>query len=82
MATESCIEMADLLFESNWQCLPIQMQKYFILMINNVQKPLYYNGYGIIILNLETFTKVRLSVHPLHPLNLTNKPPELMMILI
>lgn len=59
MATESFIEMADCLFESNWQSLPIHLQKYFILMINNVQKPLFYSGYGIIILNLETFTKVR-----------------------
>lgn len=59
MATESFIEMADCLFDANWQSLPIHLQKYFILMIDNVQKPLFYNGYGIVILNLETFTKVR-----------------------
>lgn len=59
MTTESYIQMADSLFESNWQRLSIDLQKYFILMLGNMHRPLYYHGFGIVILNLETFRNVR-----------------------
>lgn len=51
-------KMADNVFEMNWQDLPIELQKYFILMIANMQKPLYYYGGGIVILDLNTFINV------------------------
>lgn len=60
MTTECYINMADRLYESNWQQLPIDMQKYFILLLANMHKPLYYHGFGILILNLETFQSVRI----------------------
>lgn len=60
LATESFAEMADSLFESNWQSLPIHFQKYFIILIGNAQKPLVYHGFGIVALNLETFARVGL----------------------
>lgn len=59
MATESYENMADRLFESNWQQLPIDLQKYLILAIGNMQQPLHYHGFGIIYLNLEVFRDVR-----------------------
>lgn len=50
--------MSDRLYESNWQDLPVDMQKYFILMIKNANRPISYNGFGVATLNLETFLKV------------------------
>lgn len=58
MATESFEHIADALYECNWQKLPIELQKYFIIMMSNSQRSIYYSGYGIAVLNLETFTKV------------------------
>lgn len=57
-STESYEKMADILFESKWIKYPIYLQKYLILMITNTQRPLYYSGFGIAILNLETFSSV------------------------
>lgn len=45
--------------DSYWQKLPIELQKYLILMIANMQRPLYYHGFGIAVLDLETFIKVK-----------------------
>lgn len=50
--------MSDDLFGSNWQQLPTNLQKYFILMIANSNKPLFYHGSGIVVLDLETFRNV------------------------
>lgn len=58
IATDSFEAMADCLYESNWQSLPIELQKYFIIMIANAQRKLYYHGFGVVKLDLEAFTKV------------------------
>lgn len=58
LATKSYMDMSDSMYESNWYKLPIQLQTYIILMIENMQRPLYYHGFGMVILDLETFTKV------------------------
>lgn len=50
--------MCDCVFEDNWHVLPAELQRYFILMIANMQKPIYYHGFGVAILNLNTFVKV------------------------
>lgn len=58
-ATDSFGNMTNLLYEeANWQDLSIQLRKYLIFMIQNTQRPLFYHGFGIAILNLETFLKV------------------------
>lgn len=49
------------LYDSNWPELTFELQKYFILMIENSQRPLQYTGFGLSILNLETFSAVRES---------------------
>lgn len=61
VATESYEKMADSLFEFNWTDLDHQLQKYFIIMIGNMQKPIYYHGFYIAILNLNTFSKVSVN---------------------
>lgn len=58
-ATESFEKMGDLIFELKWYELPIQKQKYFILMAANMRKPLHYHGFGVFLLNLDTFVQVR-----------------------
>lgn len=58
LATESFEKMPDCLYESNWHERSIKLQKYFNLMIQNMQTPLFYHGFNVAVLNLETFTKV------------------------
>lgn len=58
VATDSFGLMAYALYECNWYELPLNLQKYFILMIQNAQKPIFYTGSGLAILDMETFTKV------------------------
>lgn len=50
--------MSTCLFESNWYKLPSELRKLYIIALINAQKPQHYNGFGIIDLNLETFSKV------------------------
>lgn len=61
MATESYEQMADRLFESKWPDLPVYLQKYFIVMIANTQKPIYYHGFGVANMKMETFCGVNIS---------------------
>lgn len=58
LSTECYSKMPGCLFESNWQTLTVDMQKYVLLMIQNAQPPLYYHGFKVAVLNLETFMKV------------------------
>lgn len=62
MATESYANMSDCLFNLNWHELPLKLQKYLIVMATNMQRPLYYHGFGVLYLNLPTFTSVRLTI--------------------
>lgn len=57
-STENFLKMSDLLFESKWHTLPTQFQKYYLLVIAGAQRPLFYHGFHIVNLNLETFQKV------------------------
>lgn len=57
-ATDYYESYADCLYESNWIILPNHLRKSFVLMIAHGQKKIFYGGYGFIILDLETFSKV------------------------
>lgn len=61
MATESYKKISECLYDCNWHDLSPQHQKYFVIMIQNAQQPIHYNGFGIAVLNLETFTTVRIK---------------------
>lgn len=63
IATESFEKMSYDLYEANWQRLSIDLQKYIMFMIENAQRPLYYHGFGVAVLNLKTFTSVIFKVH-------------------
>lgn len=58
LANESYEDMIDCLYQSNWHELPIPLQKFLILMIGNAQRPVNYHGFGVAILNMETFITV------------------------
>lgn len=59
MATDSFEKMSDCLYESNWQAFPVDLQKYIQLMIQHSQKSIFYHGFGMVKLNLMTFTEVK-----------------------
>lgn len=60
MSTQSHVEMSDGLNTFDWHELPVNLQKYFLLMIMNAQRPIYYHGFNLIVLNLETFLDVNI----------------------
>lgn len=62
LATESFLGICDSAYEANWLDLPTHLQKYFIIIIGNAQIPLYYHGFDIAVLNLETFMKMMRTV--------------------
>lgn len=59
VATESYEKMVDCMYESNWNELSPHLQKYIVVMMANAQRTIYYHGFGVAVLNLGTFTKVR-----------------------
>lgn len=56
--TNNFLQYADCLYETSWYELQIKFQKYMIMMIMNGQRVLVFNGFGLITMNLETFTNV------------------------
>lgn len=58
LAIECYEQMPLCLFQSNWPELPAHLQKYFILMIANAQRPLRYHGFGCTVLDLNTFSNL------------------------
>lgn len=62
IATNNLLIFGDALFESNWIEMPIYYQKYFIIMIAETQQAIYLEGFGLVRLSLEAFTKV-IQIH-------------------
>lgn len=59
LATESFGKMSDCIYNDiDWQKIPIELKKYIILMIANMQRPLYYHGFNVVTLELNTFCRV------------------------
>lgn len=58
LSTEKYEQMSDCSYESKWNELPIELQKFYVIIIGVGQRPLFYHGYGMIYLNLQTFTRV------------------------
>lgn len=51
-------QLPDHLFHSKWYELSNGLRKFYILMIQNAQQPLFFDGLGIYTLNLESFSIV------------------------
>lgn len=58
LASESYEAMPVCVYNMNWYEQPSQVQKYVILMIANMDKPICYHGFEVAELNMETFVKV------------------------
>lgn len=58
LATESFENMAIEMYSANWPELNIGLQKTFLIMMGNAGRPLFYRGFDVAILDLNTFTKV------------------------
>lgn len=56
--TASLISIPDIVFQSNWFQLPLDMQKNVIPIIRMSQKPIFFTCIGIANCTLETFKKV------------------------
>lgn len=57
-STQTSYAYADALYKSEWFHLPMELQKFTIVMIANAQRPLFYHGFGVARLNLDTFCSV------------------------
>lgn len=56
LASESYSRMCNCVFVNlNWCKFPIELQKYILFMVMNMQKPISYYGFRYITLDLETF---------------------------
>lgn len=62
LATDSYRAYANCLYECDWTSLPARQQKYFILMIAHAQKPIYYDGWDLVNLDMELFLKVSFAI--------------------
>lgn len=59
VATNSFGDISDCIYyELNWQKLSLALRKYIILMLTNMQRPIYYHGFHVVTLDLNTFTRV------------------------
>ena len=58
LATESNDKMSDCVYNLKWQNFPLRLQKYVILMITDMQITMYYHGFEVAVLNLNTFQSV------------------------
>lgn len=60
IATNSFAKMSDFVYlKMKWHNLPIKLQKYVILMIGNMQQPIFYHGFYVAVVDLNTFIRVR-----------------------
>lgn len=56
--TVNYFKFTDCIYGANWVQLPVRLQKLFIIMIGEAQRPQFYRGSGIINLDLAVFGKV------------------------
>lgn len=63
MVTNSFSKYLDCLYENHWYNLPVPLQKQLIIVMANLQRPLYYQGFGMVTLNLATFVNVKLKTY-------------------
>lgn len=61
MTTENFAKMPDCVyFEMKWDRLPVKLQTYVVLMIQNMQRPIFYHGFDVAVMDLNTFLRVSL----------------------
>lgn len=58
LTTESFAQMCDCIYDLNWLHLSVGLQKSIILMIASMQEPMFYHGFKIVTLDLNTLVRV------------------------
>lgn len=58
LSTVSFLRIPDWLYASHWYELTNDQQRYYFMMIANSQRPLFFHGFGLANLTLETYSKV------------------------
>lgn len=58
MTTESFAQMCDCIYDLNWLHLSVGLQKSVILMVVSMQEPIFYHGFKIVTLDLNTLIRV------------------------
>lgn len=58
IATEYIETIGDITYDSNWFNHPVEMQKYFIMIISRSHKPTHFTGLHLIPCSLEELGKV------------------------
>lgn len=58
LATESYERMSDCVYDLNWPELPLRLQKFLIIMMTNMQRSIYYHGFKVAVLDVNTFLRV------------------------
>lgn len=61
LSTAQFLRFSDVVYESLWYKFPVELQKYLRLIIANAHRRQAFDGFGVMELNLETFTKVYIS---------------------
>lgn len=56
--TDQCASLGDSYYEMLWYLLPVDQQKYFILLNSNAQRPVYLDGF-VVQCTREMFKQVR-----------------------
>lgn len=57
-ATELMLKTSLNLYSSLWFNLPIDLQKYFTMLIANTRTPLIFSGFGVLNASLKTYVAV------------------------
>lgn len=59
MSTDNFAKMSDCVyFEMKWDRLSVKFQTYVVLMIQNMQRPIFYRGFDVATMDLNTFLRV------------------------
>lgn len=63
ISTDSFANMSDFVYlKMEWHILPSKLQKYVVLMIGNMSRPLFYHGFQVAVVDLSTFIRVSITI--------------------
>lgn len=70
VVTDNFSKLPDIMYETKWYRLPPTIQKHYILIMANMQRPHVFDGFHVVCLDLDRFTKVCVvPIHTQHPNN-------------
>lgn len=64
--------IGDRMYETDWNCFPLEFRLFVQLTINRSQRPLYFHGFGLVNCDMVNFSKVRCNTTFVSPALLFN----------